>query len=207
MGVDLHAAIGHKFSKSELLKLPELFDQISKVTDLKSSWDYSEMTEIDLENIWRDWELDTNEYGDINFKNQVNCFWGNVDVWRNVLVIEHFPEHKYSNLANPVAAKKIIGTNRHIAKALGESKIVYFPDSTFPTSILDTKTQEGFTIDEIINYGIKEFGQPPENLVEGMKFMFFIDVFQNLDNELIEWNWFDEKYWKYNWRNGRYEKK
>lgn len=220
MGVDLIAAIGHKLSKAELLKLPVIIDQQKSLREIKflqgdsyfmqlkeAKWNSElKMTESVLEQLWDDWRLDTHLSGERIFDNTIDCLIGSIDVWRNTLLICHFPEHKYSNLQNPDTARILFESNRCIARALGEDKILYFPDSAFPTSILCDKAQNGLTIDELIDFGIKEFGEPPKTLSDGAQFMFFIDHFQNLDGELREWNWSDQKYWKYNELKGVYEK-
>ena len=220
MGVDLIAAIGHRLSKAELLKLPVFIDQQTSLRDIKfllgdpylmqlkeSKWNGDvEMTESVLEQIWDDWRLDTHLSNERIFDNIIDCFIVIIDVWRNTLLICHSPEHKYSNLQSPDKARVIFESNRCIARALGEDKILYFPDSAFPTSILLDKAQNGLTIEELIDFGIKEFGQPPEMLSDGAQFMFFIDHFQDLGGELKEWNFSEEKYWKYNELNKQYEK-
>jgi len=220
MGVDLIAAIGHKLSKADLVKLPVFIDQQTNARAAKflhgdpyysqlkeSKWKGElEMTETVLEQIWEDWRLDTLLSNKRILDNEIDCFIGSIDVWRNTLVICHFPEHKYANLQYPDKARVIFESNRCIARALGEDKILYFPDSAFPTSILYDKAHKGLTIEELIEIGIQEFGQPPKTLSEGAQFMFFIDQFQDLDGELSEWNFSEQKYWKYNGQKGQYEK-
>jgi hypothetical protein len=221
MSVDLIAAIEHRLSAAELMKLPGLIDQLSE--ELKAirfsqgdpynmqskscRWPGNgEMSEQLLAQIWYDWESGTQFSGDRIFDNQLDCMAGTIEVWKNTLLICQFPEHKYANLLDPVRARMILESNRCIARVLHADKILYFPDSAFPTSVLLDKAQEGLTIAELIEHGEKEFGPVPQEIADGMQNMFFTDRLQELEGALREWDFADEKFWKYNRKTGTYER-
>jgi len=220
MGVDLIACIEHKFTSKELLLLPERLDELNELKALKfSSGDpYNQqaakskyagnqsMTSEILEKIWLEWESKSQHASQYVFDNQINSFIGTIDIWRNTLCIQHFPEHKYSNLEDPEKARIILECNRMMARLTGAGKVVYFTDSAFPTSLLLDKVVEGYKIEEIINYGKKEFGVPPLDLNNAMQFMFYIDDFSQDLSTLKKWSFSEGKFWKYNHEKNGYEK-
>lgn len=218
MGVDILGIVRHKMTAKEILSLPERIDSWSEMKELKkdnkhmlnktAKWDCkNEMTEEALLLLWKC--LETNEpqpkdlYG---FDYSIECFIGWINVFRNTLVINHFPEHKYGNIDLPETANRIIKINRKIAREMGSEEIIYCPDSAYPTSIIEECAMEGKSLDEIKKLGIAKFGQPPKGINEGRKYMFFIDNLNEEIGEITERNEYEE-YWKYNRETGRYELK
>ena len=165
------------------------------------------MTENALLSLWRCLETNEPHSGDlIGLDYTIDCFIGSINVYRNTLVINHFPEHKYGNINIPEPAMRIIKINRMVAKEIGSDEIIYCPDSAYPTSIIEEYAIEGKSFDEIKRLGIAKFGQPPKGINEGRKYMFFIDNISDDIGEINERNEYEE-YWKYNREKGRYELK
>ena len=74
---------------------------------------------------------------------------------------------------------------RMIAKRIGSDRIIYCPDSTCSTSILEEKSNQGWTLDEIEDYGKSTFGSIPEDLTKAVYNYFFVD---NLNIDLDDFN-------------------
>lgn len=222
MGVDLLCIFENKLSNKEVLNLPTSIngwleikeerkshysnfpDSLSKQLQIEAFWDTDiELSEQILEEIFDSWKMQNSTYQH-SLQNRIDCFLGYIRVYKNVIILEYTPEHKYANLHDKEIASQIIKLNRTIANKLGSEKVLYCPDSGFPTAQIYYKTQEGKTVDESIEFGIEQFGQPPETINEGMKFMFFIDDLEkNIDN-FNNWDWRD-LIWKYNESTKQYE--
>ena len=210
MSVDLMGIIAHRLSKQDLLDLPAMLDQWSPIDATKNpaKWrcDY-EMTPDTLEAIWQDWETNAappsiNEV----FDNVIDCSFGSIDVWRNTIVVCS-DRHRYDFLCDPVSAAKILHANRIIARHLNAAVILYTTDSSYPTSVIIDKAQLGMTVNELIAFGIEQFGTPPKQVAEGVKYMFFIDEITTEIGELKEWNINTDGYWRYNFGKNKYELK
>jgi hypothetical protein len=125
-------------------------------------------------------------------------------VFRHTIALTHFPEHKYGNIQTPAIARQLFHLNRAVARALQTDKILYCPDSSFPTSILEEKAKLGMPLEALEAYGIAQFGTPPAGLSEGRKNFFFIDQIDEEMGEISEWeDW--EGYWTYNEEKQDYE--
>lgn len=218
MGVDILGIVRHKMTAKEILFLPKRIDSWSEMKELKkdnkqmlnkpAKWNCkNEMTEKALLLLWKSLETNDSQPKELyGFDYSIECFIGWINVFRNTLVINHFPEHKYRNIDLPETANRIIKINRKIAREMGGEEIIYCPDSSYPTSIIEEYAMEGKSLDEIKKLGITEFGQPPKGINEGRKYMFFIDNLNEEIGEITERNEYEE-YWKYNREIGRYELK
>lgn len=222
MGVDLLCIFENKLSKKDLTNLPSIInswssikkvrqshysqfpDSLKRQTKIDAFWDSDiEITEIILEEIFSSWKTNNSTYQH-SLKNRIDCFLGFVRVYENAIIIEYMPEHKYANLHDKDISEQILSLNRAIAKKLNSDKILYCPDSSFPTAQIYYKIQQGMTVDDAIEFGTQTFQKPPEQICEGMKFMFFIDDLEkNIDN-LKDWDWRDLM-WQYNEMTKQYE--
>ena len=209
MSVNLEAIIGHQMSKQTLLGLPAMLDKLSDNEDIKSpaKWNYDyEMTEEILEAIWQDWEKEEVTSISEVFDNAIQCSFGRIDVWRNTIIISRNAHHYY-NLCDPVKAEKLLHANRIIAGNLNATKILYTTDSAYPTSAIIDKAQLGLDVNELIQFGIQQFGNPPKPVAECMKYMFFIDEIAEDIGVLQEWNIQADCYWNFNSAKSKYELK
>lgn len=202
----------------EMLSLPNRIDSWTEIKELKNGQEYmlakkatwnckNEMTEAAL-TMFLDYLEDEKPLPKYlsGFENSIECFVGWIKVFRNTIVVSHFPEHKYGNMHYPELAKRIIKINRAIAKRTGSEEIIYCPDSAFPTAIIEEYALEGKNFETIKKLAIEQFGNPPKGIGEGRKYMFFIDNIHDDIGNLTEWkDW--EGYWKYNQETGNYELK
>lgn len=167
------------------------------------------MDEEQIELIWQYYESQEQEMpADLRLLDaRIICSFGMLDVFRKTIQLTHW-DHKYANLCDPIKAKNILTLNRLIARRFGQEEMLYFPDSSFPTSMIDDKVLEGHQLKDIKAFSIKEFGHPPHEWKEAFRYMFFIDHFDRDFGELEEWEWGTEgPYWRYNSESGRYEQK
>ena len=222
MGVDLKCIFENNLSNKEIVNLPQRLDSwkeirnirknhysnfpniLSKQICIEAKWDSD--TEIDekvLSNIFHSWENPLSTY-EHTLKNKIQFFIGQLRIYKNVLVLDYSPEHKYGNIHDKDIATQILNLNRIIAKKLGSIKILYCPDSNFPTAQIYYKAQVGYTVEEAISFGKSKFGNPPEEINDGMKFMFFIDDFEKKIDNLKNWEWKD-LLWRYNELTDKYE--
>lgn len=218
MGVDILAIVRHKMTPKEVLLFPNRIDSWSEMKELKKGndhmlkktarWDcLNEMTEETILSLWRCLEKNEPPPKDLyGYDYSIECFIGWIKVFRNTIIINHFPEHKYGNIDMPEPANRIIKINRMIAKEMGSHEIIYCPDSSYPTSIIEEFAMEGKCFEEIKKLGIAKFGQPPKGINEGRKYMFFIDNLNEEIGEITERNEYEE-YWKYNRETWEYELK
>ncbi len=128
-----------------------------------------------------------------------------IKLHKKTLIIEQIPWHKYSNLNDKEMAEMILSINRVIARKLGQDKIVYFPDSTYPTSCLYNFALAGKSVSEIIKIAEDKFPDRPIGITEGIKYKFFIDTLTD-DLMNLEDQGDLEKYWKWNQLKGVYER-
>ena len=222
MGVDLLCIFEHKLSKKDLVNLPSIIDSwssirkerkshysnfpdsLKKQTKIDAFWDADiEITEKILEEIFESWKTNNSTYQH-SLKNRIDCFLGFVKVYENSIIVEYSPEHKYANLHDKDISSQILKLNRLIANKLNSDKILYCPDSSFPTAQIYYKIQEGMTVDDAIEFGENKFQKPPEQINEGMKFMFFIDDLKKNIDSLEDWDWSD-LIWQYNETTNQYE--
>ena len=209
MGVDIRAIIGHQLSAQQLLELPHMLDKWSGsiVPENRAKWCGSyEMTAEILEAIWQDWEQQKHPSIAEVFDNAIHCAFGTIDVYRHTLIICPM-QVRYNNLTEPDRALPILNANRLIAQNLNATQILYTTDSYYPMSIIVDKAQLGMTIEELIGFGIDQFGLPPKPVAEGVKYMFFIDEIQADIGELKSWNPNEDGYWQYNGMKDGYELK
>ena len=215
--MDILGIVRHEMNAEELLTLPQMIDSWNDVKELKNdknqsnikaSWDCkSPPTEKALIEIWNCDEKNIGRHRHLDeYNNWIDCFIGDIHIYRKTLIISHFPEHKYGNIQHPEIAKKIIGVNRKVAQYLGGEEIIYFADSYYPTAIIQEYVTEGKSFTEIKNLAINEFGNPPKGIEKGRKYMFFIDNINEEIGEISEWDDY-EGYWKYNESIGEYELK
>lgn len=232
MGVDLLSVINHNFKKKELLDLPRKIDTWKEIqylvlnelpktyskeyvdkeySNVKKSYFNKDLAGVKIESIpnedyfelvWNQWE---NNYDGAISTIHVITYFAFIAIKRKTIIIEQMPWHKYSNLDDKDMAKMILGINRIIAKKLNQSKIVYFPDSAYPTSILNNYANEGKTVEEIIEIGDLTFNDRPFAIKEGIQFKYFIDDLSDDLTNLIDLN-NSEKYWKWNTKLNKYER-
>jgi len=196
MGVDLKAVINHNLNTGELLKLPSeidawkeieeiILEELPKIysqeyikekySNLRSSYFNKDLGAVAIESmpdekyfelVWKQWE---ENYNGALSRIQIITYFSFITVNRNTLIIEQMPWHKYSNLDDKDKAKMILKINRIIAQKISQNKIVYFPDSSYPTSILYNYANEGKTSEEIINIGDSKFRNRPSEIKEGIQ--------------------------------------
>jgi len=223
MGVDLIGVVNHKLNKSELIKLPSIMDTWNEInliilTELRKTYTEKYVNEkylniesayynIDMggvktksnpdenyfELVWNQWV--ENENAEL-LSIQIVTYFAFIKIRRQTIIIEQMPWHKYSNLDDKDMAKMILEINRVIANKLEQNKIVYFADSSYPTSMLYNHALEGKTVEQIIQIGDTNFTNRPKEINEGIKFKYFIDEMKddlsnlkNLDNSELYWNW------------------
>lgn len=107
------------------------------------------------------------------------------------------PWHRYSNLYDKDMARMILEINRTIARKLNQNKIVYYPDSSYPTSILDDYAKIGKSTELLIRIGDKLFTNRPNEIKEGIQFKYFVDDLSDDLSKLTDLK-SSEKYWKWN---------
>ena len=230
MGVDLIGVVNHRLSKEELRNFPSVVDTWSEIEDtirkelpktysqeyidkeykrIKASYFDLNMHDIKsstnpnaeyIEYVWNQWEEpNVKELPTI----QVVSYFSNLKIGKNTIVIEQMPWHKYSNLDDKEMAGMILELNRIIARKLKQSRIIYFADSAYPTSILYEYALEGNTVEELIEIGDSEFSNRPTDLKEGIKFKYFVDA---MDQDLSSLDNLhnSEDYWKWNHDNREY---
>ena len=173
MGMDFVSIINNRFSKSEILKLPEIIDdsivlremfEKQHINDVKrnpnhynrrSNWNRQEnriMNESNLQRIWNHLKEDTsveNIEGMCHDTN-ISTYFGWIYIYENTMSIKLFPEHKYGNLRNPNSSKYVFEFIREIAKLFGSDEILYCCDSYYQPSILEEKSMMGLTVQSII---------------------------------------------------------
>lgn len=62
-----------------------------------------------------------------------------------------------------------------IAHKFGQNEIIYCVDSFYPTGLLMEEAVAGISFEALKKLGMEEFGEPPEDVNEGIKNFFFID--------------------------------
>ncbi len=226
MGVDIGGIIQHNLTKEEIINIPKVIDSWSEIRKLKKSHEccyinYGERFEKQLISNSK-WQNDTAptentlevvqqyfENGDRECKvnpNQINLrtFWGGISFYRNIAIIEHSPEHKYANLHYPEVAKNLLEVNREIAGKFNANKVVYYPDTSFPTEVIWEEAIKCRSIESLIKDMNVRFFEPPKSIKDAMKYFYFIDDFSDPLNDLEEWEWTDSP-WIYNEVSKEYE--
>lgn len=227
MGVDIGGIIEHNLSSQQIIEIGNTINQWDEIRNLKTShecfssnygnrfeeqlnsnckWSEEQIpTKLNLEIIWEYYESENRGACKVNpYQNRLDTFWGEIRFFRNVAIIGHSPEHKYANLRYPEIAMNIIQVNRAIARKFNSSKIVYCPDSGFPTELVWHEAWKGQSLDEHIANMNKQFFIPPPNLNEAMKYYYFIDDFSSRIDNFKKWEWIDSP-WVYNENNRNYE--
>ena len=228
MGVDLGAIIQHNLTKQEILKMPQEIDswqnirefKKSSLNDLeynsehymkyvnsKSKWsEEGNPTAEILETIWNYKESEKSLCSINPFQNQIDTFFGEIIFYRNLALICQSPEHKYGNLLYPKIAHNIISINRKIAEKFNASKLVYCPDSGFPTELVWHESGKYHEIEDLIRERKSRFFEPPKILSEAIKYYYFVDDFSDNELKFQKWTWQDSP-WVYNEEKHKYEYK
>ena len=213
MGMDFSAIIGHKLTSLKALEVPRLIDESKEIFNIvsrdkeginkrKSKWQGPfQMTE---KNIYLIWEKLRNFEGTpiegYNYYSDLNTYFADIAIYENTITVSPNPEHKYGNLIIPDACEYIIKLNREIARLFNSSHIVYCAVGYLSTGILDEKAREGWSIENIIKFGIDKFGNPPKEFNEAVHNYFFIDSFdlapELLDPDKKVWSRYDDEYEK-----------
>jgi hypothetical protein len=222
MGMDIFGIVSHNLSAKEAVLLPEMIKTWNEIFIIKSEpslahpdfklkslqksqWENTAISnEFILNQIWEIREGSIPETKEANgCDTTIDCFVGDIKVYRNTLTITHSPEHKYANIWHPERATRIIIINRKIAEFFGGKEVIYCPDGGYPTAILIDYALEGKTFESIKELGYKKFGLPPRGIAEGRKNMFFIDNIDDEIGEITEWT-DDGDYWRYNYETNEY---
>ena len=227
MGVDIGGIIEHNLRAKQIIEIGTTVNEWDEIRKLKVShkcfasnygigfkeqlnsnckWSEEEIpTELSLEIIWNYYESKNRGACQVNpYQNRLDTFWGEIRFFREVAIIQHSPEHKYANLKHPEIAKNIIEVNRAIARKFKSTKIVYSPDSGFPTELVWHEALKGQTLEEHIVNMNRQFFIPPTNLNEAMKYYYFVDDFSSRIDNFKKWEWTDSP-WVYNETNNKYE--
>lgn len=227
MGVDVGGIIEHNLSPQQIIEIGTKIDSWKDIRDLKRSheccsYNYGERfekqlksnhewsegnipTESDLETIWNYYETGNGGACRVNpFQNGINTFWGEIRFFRKIAIIGHSPEHKYGNLLYPEIAQNLLEVNREIAKKFKSNKIVYCPDSGFPTELVWYEAWKSKSLDQHILNMNRMFFEPPKNLKEAIKYYYFIDDFSSRIDNFEKWEWTDSP-WVYNEKINQYE--
>ena len=213
MGMDFSAIIGHKLTPLETLEIPRRIDESKGIFEVvrndkgdlkirKSKWEGPfPMTAKNIDLIWE--RLRNNQDPQIegfNYYSDLDTYFGDLAIYENTITVSPNPEHKYGNLEIPDACEYIIKLNREIAKLFNSSQIVYCADGYVSTGILDEKAREGWSIENIIKFGVGEFGDPPKEINLAVHNYFFIDNF-DLNPKLLDpnkkvWSRYEDEYEK-----------
>lgn len=203
MSVDLNVIIGHTLSPSEIINISELFDTSEKLKNiyhqqvrdnnfwknsaekeeelqkkLSSSWYRSVEYPMSENEIIRIWENNENvkDITQYYIMCSLNSYFATVDFNRHTLNIQYNPQHKYANMFYPIQRAYILTFSRAVAELLGQTKIVYCSDNLYSEhSVFNDLAMEGKTIEEIIEYGVKNFGQCSNNLKEAILEAYLVD--------------------------------
>lgn len=213
--MDYSAILENRFSKDEILCLPNLIDESQILRNLYSSryqdlidynpehfnkkTDWSEkgnriMTESNLERIWNHLSCDTQieNIDDFCLDTNLDTYFGWMSIYKNTITLTLHTVHKYKSLRNPNSSNYIFQFIREIAKLLKSRKIVYCCSGYFHPSIIDEKAMMGWQLSEIIDYGNKIYGKPPKELNAAIENLYFIDEFdlnlEQLDPDKKVWS-------------------
>ena len=213
MGMDLIAIIGHKLTSSKILDIPKRIDDSKGILEVFrsdkptgkiriSKWEGPfPMTAKNIDLIWEGLRTNQDLQGDgFNYYSDLDTYFGDLAIYEKTITVSPNPEHKYGNLEIPDACEYIIKLNREIAKLFNANQIVYCADSYVSTGVLDEKGREGWSINEIINFGINKFGEPPKEMNQAVHNYFFIDSFdlnpKDLDPNRKVWSRYHDEYEK-----------
>ena len=228
MGIDLGALIEHNLTPNDIIKIPKVIDSWNNIRTLKeksieksdnnsnhylkqinfkAKWrEESEPTIDTLETIWKYKELEESLCTINPYQNILDTFFGEIIFYRKLALICHSPEHKYGNLQYPNRTLNLIHINREIAKRFNSRKLVYCPDSGFPTEIIWHDSAKYKNIESLIKDMNSRFFIPPKNLSDAIKHYYFIDDFSDNKLDFHKWSWQDSP-WNYNDKTHKYEYK
>ena len=178
MSVDLIVIIGHNLTLAEIISFPKFLTDSLELkqafaSEIKSKQDHSsgylkytkedmrldlqeEMSwkNVDETHIQRSWEINCDETKREDsggyYTPLLNTYFGYICFNKKTVQITYFPEHKYANLYYQSHRSFILNFSRAMAKALGQTKIVYC-DDTGPTSSIKDDSMEGKSIEQIIS--------------------------------------------------------
>jgi hypothetical protein len=191
MGIDLCSLIGHTLTPDEVKLFPSMVDSWDGVKQayIENSCGRNEtlndtLRKVDTPSFWNKYDLPVDEListnwfatGDNSFRVTLEAYFGSIHIYRHTLNVELSPEHKYANLFRESSRNYILKCNRLIASYLFQKFVVYCPDSAYRTEqIQDWAAYAGHTIEDILTLANNEFGEPPNDLAEGIVNMFFVD--------------------------------
>ena len=212
MGVDLIGITGHKLKMKEIIEFPKALDAWSDLRsyliendmvattrmDFKSTWKKAPDPEA-IEKLWKEYETDT-----VSQSNWIETYFGDINIYRGNLTIEIDGIQKYANFRYNESTLKAINICRIIAKNLNEDKVIFCPDSAYPTSEIYDYASDGISPNEIIKKGIDKFGEIPKGISKGRKNYFFVDYVNEPIGELLDWDK-EETFWRWNEKRGQYE--
>lgn len=208
MGVDIVAIVRHKFSTKEILNLPEVINTWTDIheyhksfnndknEEINAKWDAGifEVTEDLIEKKWEAWESD----GRVEAFPRIHCSFADFNINRHTINLCPSWMHKYGNLYDFFTREYVMNLIRMISNKIDSNRIIYCPDSACSTSILEEKSNQGWTLDEIEKYGILTFGKIPDDLTKSVYNYFFIDDMKldlkDYNNEKFLFNRCNEEY-------------
>jgi len=199
MGVDIVAIVRHNYSVKEIVNLPERINSWTDIheyhkkfnddkrEEINAIWDAGifEVTEKLIKKEWEAWKSD----GIVETFPRICCSFANFKVNRHTINICPSWMHKYGNLYDFFTREYVMNLMRMIAHKIDSNRIIYCPDSACSTSILEEKSRQGCTLEEIEEYGISTFGRIPLDLTNAVYNYFYID---DLNLNLNDYN--NEKY-------------
>ncbi len=208
MGIDIVAIVNHKYSTRDILTLPERINTWTDVHDfyknrfndkreeISAKWDAGvfEVTADLIEKEWQAWESN----GQVEASPRIYCSFANFKINRHTINIRPSRMHKYGNLYDYISREFIMNLMRMLAKEIDANRIIYCPDSSCSTSILEEKSNQCWSLDEIEKFGISNFGKIPKDLTKAVFNYFFIDDLKmelnDYNNELFLFNRCNEEY-------------
>ena len=156
--------------------------------NFKSAWKVNP-TEKSIEQLWEETETDT-----VTQSNWIQTYFGDINIYRNNLTIEIYSLQKYGNFRYNEAAISAINICRIIAKKLHQNKVIFCPDSSYPTSDVYSYALNGLEPNEIIKRGVEKFGPIPKGISKGRKNYFFVDYINEPIGDLLDWDK-EKTYW------------
>lgn len=195
MGTDIVAIVRHRYSPQEIVNLPERINSWTEIHEYRkkflndnrekidAKWEAGifEVTEDLITKAWGAWE--TNDV--VEAYPRIHSSFASFNINRHTINLCPSWTHKYGNLYDFFTRAYVMNLMRMIAKRIGSDRIIYCPDSTCSTSILEEKSNQGWTLDEIEDYGKSTFGSIPEDLTKAVYNYFFVD---NLNIDLDDFN-------------------
>jgi len=208
MGVNIVAIVRHQYSAQEIVNLPERINSWidiheyhkefnnDKSEEINAKWDAG-IFEVTETLIKKEWEARESDCVPEAFP-RIWCSFADFKVNRHTINICPSWMHKYGNLYDFFTREYVMNLMRMIANKIGSNRIIFCPDSGSSTYILEEKSCQGWTLEEIERYGIETFGKTPDDLTKAVYNYFFIDDLKldlkDYNNEKFLFNRSKEEY-------------